>query len=160
MATLFFEGFDKGIVFNKLDPNYWSSQYKLFPKYSFGGYLPYVALPNCNNWQTIGGTYVYNSPNGGILPSGRYVEYYDRNYFGFSRFPGNSYPQIGAPPGFLALSNININNPTNVEFPTYLQVIKMAFESLTHLPISSTLYVGTSEYSVIENPLKDKSKAS
>lgn len=121
MATLFFEGFEKGIVFNKLDPNYWSSQYKLFPKYSFGGYLPYVALPNCNNWQTIGSTYVYNSPNGGILPSGRYLEYYDRNYYGFYRYPGNSYPQFGTPPGFLAFSNININNPTNVEFPTYLQ---------------------------------------
>jgi hypothetical protein len=137
MATLFFEGFEKGIVFNKLDPNYWSSQYKLFPKYSFGGYLPYVALPNCNNWQTIGGTYVYNSPNGGILPSGRYLEYYDRNYYGFYRFPGNSYPQIGAPPGFLALSNININNPTNVEFPTYLQA------SGFPLPSGDTTYFGT-----------------
>ena len=121
MATLFFEGFEKGIVFNKLDANYWTSQYKLFPKYAFGGHLPYAATVNCNDWEAVSNTYVYNSPNGGILPSGRYIENYDRNYFGFYRYPGNSYPQFGTPPGFLAFSNININNPTNVEFPTYLQ---------------------------------------
>lgn len=122
MATLFFEGFEKGIVFNKLDPNYWSSQYKLFPKYSFGGYLPYVKTAEYTNWDTVAGTYVYNSPNGGILPSGRYIDIFGRSYYSsYDQYPGNGYPQIGTPPGFLALSNININNPTNVEFPTYLQ---------------------------------------
>jgi hypothetical protein len=122
MATLFFEGFEKGIVFNKLDPNYWSSQYKLFPKYSFGGYLPYSKTPSDRDqWDSIGSTYVYNSPNGGILPSGRYINVYARDYYGLSRYSGNNYPQFGSPPGFLAFSNIDINNSTNVEFPTYLQ---------------------------------------
>ena len=124
MATLFFEGFEKGIVFNKLDSNYWSSQYKLFPKYSFGGYLPYIRNVGgyFNNWDFIGGTYAYNSPNGGILPSGRYINGYSRAaYYSYENYAGNNYPQFGSPPGFLAFSNIDINNPTNVEFPTYLQ---------------------------------------
>jgi Concanavalin A-like lectin/glucanases superfamily len=125
MATLFFEGFEKGIVFNKLDPNYWSSQYKLFPKYAFGGYIPYSAMSDYDAWDKISATYVYNSPNGGILPSGRYFPYlleYRDPYSGATYgTEGNRYPQFGTPPGFLAFSNININNPTNVEFPTYLQ---------------------------------------
>jgi hypothetical protein len=122
MATLFFEGFDKGIVFNKLDPNYWSSQYKLFPKYSFGGYLPYVTNAGSNAWDSIGSTYVYNSPNGGILPYGQHTNGYSRfNGYNSDGYPGTQYPEFGTPPGFLAFSNIDINNPTNVEFPTYLQ---------------------------------------
>jgi Concanavalin A-like lectin/glucanases superfamily len=116
MATLFFEGFDKGIVFNKLDSNYWTSQYKLFPKYSFGGYLPY------NAWDAIASTYVYNSPNGGILPYGEHTDgYYHYNGYNSDNYAGTQYPEFGTPPGFLAFSNININNSTNVEFPTYLQ---------------------------------------
>jgi hypothetical protein len=122
MATLFFEGFDKGIVFNKLDPNYWSSQYKLFPKYSFGGYLPYVTNAGSNSWDSIGSTYVNNSPNGGILPYGQHTNGYSRyNGYNSDNYEGTQYPEFGTPPGFLAFSNININNPTNVEFPTYLQ---------------------------------------
>jgi len=122
MATLFFEGFEKGIVFNRLDPNYWSSQYKLFPKYSFGGYLPYSTNVEQNSWDIIRGTYVYNSPNGGILPYGQHAGGYSRNNgYNSDNYQGTQYPEFGTPPGFLAFSNININNPTNVEFPTYLQ---------------------------------------
>lgn len=97
MATLFFEGFDKGIIFNQLDPNYWSTQFKQYPKYSFGGYLPDSA------------GYTYNSPNGGILPSIGYA------------YNINDYPGFGSPPGFIALTNIEIENNANVEYPTYLQ---------------------------------------
>jgi hypothetical protein len=122
MATLFFEGFDKGIVFNKLDPNYWSSQYKLFPKYSFGGYLPYTKNVFANTWDFVGATYVYNSPNGGILPLGQHTDGYSRyNGYGSDNYAGTQYPEFGTPPGFLAFSNIDIDNFTNIEVPTYLQ---------------------------------------
>jgi hypothetical protein len=107
MATLFFEGFDKGIIFNQLDPNYWSTQFNQYPKYAFGGYLP----------DNFG--YTYNSPNGGFLPSGAYRE---RQGGGSSPFfPGTNYPGFGSPPGFLAFSNIEIEDSSTVEYPTYLQ---------------------------------------
>jgi hypothetical protein len=118
MATLFFEGFEKGIIFNKLDPNYWTSQYKSYPKYAFGGYLPY------NAWDDIASTYVYNSPNSGILPIGRYIDAFGRSYYySYDNYGNNGYPQIGTPPGFLAFTNIDINNPTDLqlESPKYLQ---------------------------------------
>ncbi len=102
MATLFFEGFDKGIIFNQLDLNYWSTQFKQYPKYAFGGYLP----------DDLG--YTYNSPNVGFLPSGSYIT-------NVNEAGNNAYPGFGSPPGFLAFSNIEIENTSSVEIPTYLQ---------------------------------------
>lgn len=110
MATLFFEGFDKGIIFNQLDPNYWSTQFKRYPKYSFGGYLATEGNPP-NTAQVR--TYVYNSPNSGLLPSAGYVN--------VQEVGDNSYPRFGSPPGFLAFSNIEVENTNSVEIPTYLQ---------------------------------------
>lgn len=109
MATLFFEGFDKGIIFNQLDPNYWSTQFKQYPKYAFGGYLP----------DNLG--YTYNSPNGGHLPSGAYIDIGCRGQNCSAFFGSNSYPGFGSPPGFLAFSNIEIEDSSSVEHPTYLQ---------------------------------------
>lgn len=113
MATLFFEGFDKGIIFNQLDPNYWSTQFKQYPKYSFGGYLP----------DDVG--YAYNSPNGGILPTKGYRFSQETSPSeGFITWQSsNNYPGFGSPPGFLAFSNIELENTNNDvnEYPTYLQ---------------------------------------
>jgi hypothetical protein len=104
MATLFFEGFDKGIIFNQLDPNYWSTEFKRFPKYSFGGYAPVF-----DGGASYNLSYSSTSPNNGILASGVYVQ------------DGNRYPGFGTPPGFLALSNIEVENSSTQEYPTYLQ---------------------------------------
>jgi len=109
MATLFFEGFDRGTTFNKLDSAYWSSQFSQFPKYAFGGYTTTSVNPNGNY---IGVNYSYCSPNNGILPSS-YIE------SSYGTIP--SYPGFGTPAGFLALSNIEVESST-VEYPTYLQL--------------------------------------
>jgi hypothetical protein len=106
MATLFFEGFDRGTTFNKLDSAYWSSQFSQFPKYAFGGYTT-NAVTNTN--ASIGVSYTYCSPNNGILPSGTAQNIIP------------SYPGFGTPAGFLALSNIEVESNT-VEYPTYLQL--------------------------------------
>jgi hypothetical protein len=117
MSTLFFEGFEKGVILNRLDNNYWSTQFKQYPKYSFGGYTP-------SGYVFQGGSffdaqYRYSSPNNGILPITGYVQDFDGNGI---RRPGNKYPGLGSPPGFLAITNIEIENPSSVEFPTYLKL--------------------------------------
>lgn len=133
MSTLFFEGFDKGVVLNELDSTYWSTQYKAFPKYAFGGYTP-ITLENRadpafyygNDSDPVKLSFVYNysTPEGinGLVPTGRYVD--DRAYFSYysvTYFTKNSYPGFGSPVGFLAFTNIDIENPSNLETPTYLQ---------------------------------------
>lgn len=116
MATLFFEGFDKGIVFNQLDPAYWSTQFKQYPKYAFGGYS--LSYDYYNNTLLKVNTYSYSSPNGGVLPTGHFNQEDAGTY---NAFPSNAYPGFGSPPGFLAFTNIEIENNSNVEYPTYLQ---------------------------------------
>ena len=116
MATLFFEGFDRGTTFNKLDSTYWSSQFSQFPKYAFGGYTT-NAVSNTN--ASIGVNYAYCSPNNGIVPSANPI-----NTHGI--LP--SYPGFGNPAGFLALSNIEVESNT-VEYPTYLQLSGFAIPS-------------------------------
>jgi hypothetical protein len=133
MATLFFEGFDKGVVFNELDPKYWSTQFKYFPKYSFGGYAPTTiedqALEGIFGYN-IGGDklafiYKYSTPASinGLVPSGRYTDNRAALYgsYGTTYYTKNSYPGFGSPPGFLAFTNIELENSTSVEYPTYLQ---------------------------------------
>jgi hypothetical protein len=127
MATLFFEGFEKGVIFNQLDPNYWSTQYTQYPKYSFGGYLP---VPASNNDKYIGGMeYVYNSPNGGILPFATFRNIDPGSTLWNFGVRNNNYPAFGAPPGFLAFSNIEVENISNLEVPTYLQASGFGFSS-------------------------------
>lgn len=135
MSTLFFEGFDKGVVLNELDSTYWSTQYKAFPKYAFGGYTP-ISLDNRANPAFYVGNdsdpvklsfiYNYSTPEGinGLVPSGRYTDnnasvYY--SYAGTVYFTKNNYPGFGSPLGFLAFTNIDIENSNNLETPTYLQ---------------------------------------
>jgi hypothetical protein len=117
MSTLFFEGFEKGVILNKLDNNYWSTQFKQYPKYSFGGCAPTSYL--FQQSPIFDAVYKYSSPNNGILPSAVYIPNYDNR--GVYR-QGNPYPGLGSPPGFLAITNIQIENPSSVEFPTYLKL--------------------------------------
>jgi hypothetical protein len=133
MATLFFEGFDKGVVFNELDPKYWSTQFKYFPKYSFGGYAPTTIedqamdgiFGNNIGADKLAFIYKYSTPVSinGLVPSGRYTDnraVLDGQY-GSTAYTKNSYPGFGSPPGFLAFTNIELENSTSVEYPTYLQ---------------------------------------
>jgi len=133
MATLFFEGFDKGVVFNELDPKYWSTQFKYFPKYAFGGYAPTTiedqAIDGIFGNNIVGDKlafiYKYSTPVSinGLVPSGRYTDNRASfsNGYGSTYFSKNSYPGFGSPPGFLAFTNIELENSTSVEYPTYLQ---------------------------------------
>jgi hypothetical protein len=108
MATLFFDGFDRGTTLKRLDPNYWSSEYSKYPKYSFGAY------PRIRNGVSYTRTYEYYSPNNGVLPT------FNLNII-------HDYPAFGDPngtfaPGFLALSNIPIDDEYNEQPITYLQL--------------------------------------
>lgn len=133
MSTLFFEGFDKGVVLNELDSTYWSTQYKAFPKYAFGGYTP-VSLEKYADYffynnaaiDKLSFSYEYSTPEAinGLVPSGRYTDNrasYYQSYIGDTYYTKNSYPGFGSPLGFLAFTNIDIENPNNLETPTYLQ---------------------------------------
>jgi len=119
MATLFFEGFDRATVLKKLDPNYWSTQYKNYPQYAFGGYTYTNETIFTNSYDTV---YTYSSVNNGIEP---------RLVFNASTFSpqlgqtltfNETYPGLGQMPGFLALTNIPINDEYNLEPITYLQM--------------------------------------
>ena len=119
MSTLFFEGFEKGVVLNRLDSSYWSTQFKQYPKYAFGGCTPsgYV-IQQAPFFDAV---YRYSSPNNGILPTAGWIIDNDNSRAGIYR-PGNKYPGLGSPPGFLAITNIQIEDPSSVEFPTYLKL--------------------------------------
>ena len=133
MSTLFFEGFDKGVLLNELDPKYWSTQFRAFPKYAFGGYAPTTiedqALDGMfgNNIpiDKLSFLYKYSTPTSinGLVPSGRYTDNRASffNGFGTDYFFKNSYPGFGSPLGFLAFTNIQIEDTNNLETPTYLQ---------------------------------------
>lgn len=103
MSTLFFDGFDRGTLLKKLDQNYWKLQLKNYPQYAFGAYT-------YNHTSALGGNYVYDfasySPNNGVLPTNSYTIYPPYNYYG--GMP-NDYPGYGRTPGFLAITNIPIN---------------------------------------------------
>jgi hypothetical protein len=108
MATLFFDGFDRGTTLKRLDPNYWSSEYSKYPKYSFGAY------PRIRNGVSYTRTYEYYSPNNGVLPTFNLYASYDYPAF------GSTYGTFA--PGFLALSNIPIDDEYNEQPITYLQL--------------------------------------
>jgi hypothetical protein len=113
MATLFFEGFEKGLVFNKLDPAYWKTQFKQFPKYAFAGIdtaVSYINDTYSPQWG-IAPIFKSSSPNQGILPTSLYDGY----------SPYSSYPGVGTPPGFLAFTNIDLYT-NELEYPTYIQL--------------------------------------
>jgi hypothetical protein len=134
MSTLFFEGFDKGVLLNELDPKYWSTQFRGFPKYAFGGYAPSTIDDQASDNYFFGGgpssdklgfLYKYSTPRSinGLLPSGRYTDNRASFFHGYytNYFSKNSYPGFGSPPGFLAFTNIQIEDTNNLETPTYLQ---------------------------------------
>lgn len=126
MATLFFEGFDRGTFIRKLDPQYWSTQYYRNPPYAFGGYTYSNDYMSNNSAYNI--TYQYYSPVGGVLPTGGFV---DASLY---RSTSSAYPGFGQPPGFLALTNRRINDNTDVDPLGYIQ--------LSGFPIGS----GTTRY--------------
>ena len=118
MATLFFDGFDRGTVLGRLDPQYWSTQYRSEPGYAFGGYsYDHNSTNYSNQYKTV-------SINNGTLPSGTFYGDFSEqtNPFGGYDFPGNYYPAFGTPPGFLALSNIPINDTNFLAPITYIQL--------------------------------------
>jgi hypothetical protein len=118
MATLFFDGFDRGTVLGRLDPQYWSTQYRNDPGYAFGGYsYDHNSTNYSNQYKTV-------SINNGTLPSGTFYGDFGENTnpFGGYDFPGNYYPAFGTPPGFLALSNIPINDTNFLAPITYIQL--------------------------------------
>ena len=106
MATLFFEGFDKGVVFNELDPKYWSTQFRYFPKYSFGGYSPTTVEDRAFEYLGIYDSsflsflYKYSTPTSinGLVPSGRYTDNRAGLYssYGTTYYTKNSYPGFGS----------------------------------------------------------------
>ncbi len=128
MSVLFFDGFDRYTVIKKLDPNHWSyqpGQPLEYEKYAFGGYSYNHAV---NNYPSLSiytegygdGYYSTYSPNNGILPTGKHMSNPGYNYGSIGS--GNGYPGFGAPPGFLALSNLPITDANNLVPTTYVQL--------------------------------------
>jgi hypothetical protein len=115
MATLFFEGFDRATVLRKLDSNYWSTQYRNYPQYAFGGYT--YANEEFNNYRIV---YTYSNVNNGIEPRLVFNTYVSNDYVGISF--NERYPGLGQMPGFLALTNIPLNDTFNLEPITYLKI--------------------------------------
>ena len=128
MSVLFFDGFDRYTVTKKLDPNHWSyqpGQPLEYEKYAFGGYSYNHAV---NNYPSLSyysegygeGYYDTYSPNNGIIPTGQYMN--NPGYNSSNIGSGNGYPGFGAPPGFLALSNLPITDANNLVPTTYVQL--------------------------------------
>lgn len=127
MATLFFDGFDRGTALGRLDPQYWSTQYRNAPGYALGGYsYDHNNTNYSSQYKTI-------SINNGTLPSVGFSPSADHNvYWNYwnlyqpgSRWrilAGNNYPGFGTPPGFLSLSNIPINDTNFLAPLTYIQL--------------------------------------
>lgn len=101
MSTLFFDGFDRGVLLKNLDPNYWSTSLKNYPKYSFGSFT--YSNNNVLENETYSITY-QTYENNSIKPPG--PSFFDMSYY--ADVP--EYPGFGIVPGFLALNNIPINN--------------------------------------------------
>lgn len=135
MATLFFEGFEKGLVFNKLDSNYWQSQFKQYPKFAFGGYGNVFGNLQFLNDNSLVSSYQYVSPNNGILPVAKFDAtngpvFYPPINTNTTLFT-NAYPGFGSPPGFIAFTNIDLLDQSSVEYPTYIQASGFALPSGT-----------------------------
>lgn len=131
MATLFFDGFDRGTVLGRLDTKYWSTQYKTDPGYGFGSYS---YDHNTNGYSS---TYKAISLNNGIAPPSNFAIDVPANYNLYSNYyssidygtqtvlivwAGNTYPGFGSPPGFLSISNIPINDVNFLAPLTYIQL--------------------------------------
>lgn len=113
MSTLFFDGFDKGVIFKSLDNSYWFQNvpgHPGFPKYAFGGF-PY-------------GQFAQESPYLGLALSGLNIgSIYlgNRNYSTQALHVNDTtLPYIGTPHGFLGIFNYNMDFPESVETQTYL----------------------------------------
>jgi len=132
MSILFFDGFDRCTITKDLDPNYWSyqpGQPLEYEKYAFGGYSynhNTNSYPNGNfdgydeGGMGVGnGYYTSYSPNNGVLPTGIYRAVL---YSGGTFLSGNGFPGFGAPPGFLALTNLDISDSNNLTPITYVQL--------------------------------------
>jgi hypothetical protein len=119
MATLFFDGFDRGTVLGRLDPQHWSTQYKNDPGYSLAGYSYDHNNTNYSNQYKIS---TINNPTS--APSGQFFGYYIADDGGSQRIaiPGNHYPAFGTAPGFLALANVPINDTNFLAPLTYIQL--------------------------------------
>lgn len=117
MATLFFDGFDRGTAIGRLDPQYWSTQYRTDPGYALGGYSYNHSSTNyVSQYKTV-------SINNGTIPSGLYHASGDwTNGFSNIAIADNGYPGFGSPPGFLALSNIPINDTNFLAPISYIQL--------------------------------------
>lgn len=128
MAILFFDGFDRCTVTKDLDKNYWSVQEfspVAYEEYSFGGYSyshdsDSYFMSNDFDF-SAGGWYNTYSPNGSLLPTGRYMPDQVNNSRGVY-ISGNAYPGFGSPPGFLALPNIDISDINNLTPISYVQL--------------------------------------
>lgn len=122
MATLFFDGFDRATVIQKLDSQYWSTQYKNpgYPRYAFGGYSynnDSVSVDNSYDARV----YRTFSVNNGTVPNGTFYNGQIGNFNSYY-IQDNSYPGFGTPPGFLALTNVAINDIYNLEPLAYIQL--------------------------------------
>lgn len=107
MSTLFFDGFDRGILLKSLDPNYWTTETKIYPQYSFAGttYLQNSVIETFHGY-----------------PFAVYSNAFQSLSIKNSKAPSGS-PVVGTGPGFLALNNIPINNSDFDLTPiTYLQL--------------------------------------
>lgn len=103
MSTLFFDGFDRGTILKRLDSNYWSTQLRNYPQYAFGAFsYDHESVIDSNAYVK---TYTSYSPNNGTLPVNGYYTLYNQGQTPFT----TDYPAFGQPPGFLALTNIPIN---------------------------------------------------
>lgn len=129
MSILFFDGFDRCTITKTLDPNYWSyepGQPLEYEKYAFGGYSynhNENNYPYASQYNNVGnGYYMHYSPNNGRLPTGIYrsILYSGATQYGYTS--GNGYPGFGSPPGFVALTNIDISDTNNLTPITYLQL--------------------------------------
>ena len=119
MATLFFEGFDRATALKKLDSNYWSTQYQNYPQYAFGGYTYTNETIFSNSYDTV---YTYSSVNNGIEPRRTFNTYSASAQYNYSVYFSEIYPGLGQMPGFLALTNIPVNDNFNLEPITYLKI--------------------------------------
>tara|TARA_B100000902_G_scaffold77974_1_gene82731 strand:- start:11787 stop:14408 length:2622 start_codon:yes stop_codon:yes gene_type:complete len=133
MSILFFDGFDRCTITKDLDANYWSYQPGQpldYERYAFGGYSYNHNTNNYPNGNFDGydeggagvgaGYYDFYSPNNGILPTGIYRSALTSGTN--INFSGNPYPGFGAPPGFLALSNLDISDSNALAPITYVQL--------------------------------------
>lgn len=135
MATLFFEGFERGYIYNKLDSNWTqepSQATAANPLYSFGGYTSFSGVSGEYCWQKAADNYLSDDPTDSWGNPGAFAiqpakadkmwQYATSQYptqlmtgitCGETSSPGcfdgtyNYYPNLGTPPGFLSLTNID-----------------------------------------------------